>query len=518
MEFFKSPQNRIKPKNKEFHSIGKLKSKRIVLPLLQELPMGQKNHKKSLFCKAANNNFENNQLKTRSKVSLDLNDYSTPTKLLLKKSSDKTSRLGIESSYSLSKKKKKSKIDIICSIDTMTKLSYPKRYSSHKKIKSLRMVEMMKTDDSKKNRKSTQFPIVDTNSFPINEQQKFNNKIINQMAHKFKSEKKLVLDYDFKSIDYATRTRTGEEKGITKENNQDASIILKNVCDIEDYDIYGIMDGHGSNGHLVSSFVKNKIKEYFNNPKIYKFKRSEKENLDSKINNYNYSEFYEKLKKNNYEIIKNFYKITNNELYDQKFDVHFSGTTCVLVFKIGKKIICSNVGDSRAILVERNFSFDEKTNEITTKYEIIELSHDHKPNNKEEKERIEKAGGEVDQEFLNETDEKSNLPFRVWKKDCDYPGLSLSRSLGDKIAEEIGVISEPEFIEIEINRFSKYIIMGSDGVFEYLSNNDVIEISKKYLNNDNLQLACDIIIEKEVELFKQKENRVDDITINIINV
>ena len=229
-------------------------------------------------------------------------------------------------------------------------------------------------------------------------------------------------------------------------------------------------------------------------------------------------EIYEKLKYNNYELIKTFYKKTNDELNDTKFDVHFSGTTCILVFRLGKKIICSNVGDSRAILVERIFTFNEITNEIVNKYDIIEISHDHKPNISEERERIEKSGGEVDQEFLNENDEKSDLPFRVWKKGCDYPGLAVSRSLGDKIAEEIGVISEPEIIEKDINKQSKYIIMGSDGVFEYLSNNDIVDITKKYLNNDNLQRACSIVVEKATQLFKEKESRVDDITINIINI
>jgi serine/threonine protein phosphatase PrpC len=241
-------------------------------------------------------------------------------------------------------------------------------------------------------------------------------------------------------------------------------------------------------------------------------------------------EIYDKLKHNNYELIKNFYENTNKKLSDTEFDINFSGTTCIMVFKIGKKIssimefnflengICSNVGDSRAILVERKLIFEEKTNSILNKYEIIELSHDHKPNNKGEKERIEKCGGEVAQEFLNEEDEKSDLPFRVWKEGCNYPGLAISRSLGDKIAEKIGVISEPEFIEAEINKNSKYIIMGSDGVFEYLTNNDILEISNKYLNNDNLQKACKIIVEKAATLFRQKENRVDDITINIINI
>lgn len=276
------------------------------------------------------------------------------------------------------------------------------------------------------------------------------------------------------------------------------------------------MDGHGSEGHLVSDFVKNQIKEYFNNKKIYAINNKNKEFSFTKFGMS--LENFDKLKHNNYELIKNFYENTNKKLSDTEFDINFSGTTCIMVFKIGKKIICSNVGDSRAILVERKLIFEEKTNSILNKYEIIELSHDHKPNNKGEKERIEKCGGEVAQEFLNEEDEKSDLPFRVWKEGCNYPGLAISRSLGDKIAEKIGVISEPEFIEAEINKNSKYIIMGSDGVFEYLTNNDILEISNKYLNNDNLQKACKIIVEKAATLFRQKENRVDDITINIINI
>ena len=160
------------------------------------------------------------------------------------------------------------------------------------------------------------------------------------------------------------------------------------------------MDGHGSEGHLVSDFVKNQIKEYFNNKKIYAINNKNKE---FSFNKFGMSfEIYDKLKHNNYELIKNFYENTNKKLPDTEFDINFSGTTCIMVFKIGKKIICSNVGDSRAILVERKLIFEEKTNSILNKYEIIELSHDHKPNNKGEKERIEKCGGEVAQEFLNE--------------------------------------------------------------------------------------------------------------------
>ena len=514
-ENFKSPLFKSKIKNKNYHSIGKTKSKRIVLPPLHEPSTDNAKIKKSLFFKQNKETGENKIL--LKKIDSNLNEFSSSkTKKQISQNKKRNSRIGIESVYSLSHKKK-SNINQFGLDGNISDNKAPRRYSSHNKICKINKNLNSLTEISNKNNTLVKFPVIDTNTLILNERLKVNNQIMNETKHKFQSEKKLSLNFDFKGVDYATHTRTGEEEnGLSKDNNQDASIILKNVCGIECYDIYGIMDGHGANGHLVSNFVKNRVKEFFNNKNNYKLKNSNKENWSKILNICN--EIYEKLKQDHYELIKKFYKNINDELYDTKFDVHFSGTTCVLVFKIGKKLICSNVGDSRAMMVERIFTFDEKTNDIVNKYEVIELSHDHKPEKKGERERIEKLGGEVEQEYLNEEDEKSDLPFRVWKKGCDYPGIAISRSLGDKIAKEIGVTSEPEIIEIDINKNSKYIMMGSDGIFEYLKNNDIIEISKKYLNNDNLQKACCAVVEKAAKLFKQNESRVDDITINIINI
>ena len=510
-ESTKSPLFRNKLREKNHHSIGRIKSKRIVLPPLNDIPPVQTKLKKSLFSKEVTKTKGN--VFAIKKRDLQCDDSISPdkNKLALNKKK-RMSRIGIENIYSITKTNKP-QINIVPFEDEDPQQYIPKRFNSHKKFNTLKINKITKTEASKKNSSSTKFPIVETNietNLYLLKEHKNNNRT----RLKFSSEKKLSLNIDFKGSDYATQTRTGEdEKDKQKENNQDSSIILKNVCDIEDYSIYGIMDGHGANGHLVSNFVKTKVSEYFKDKKIYKFKKN-----DNTTETNICDELYEKLKHKDYDIIKKFFKKTNDELYDTKFDVHFSGTTCVLVFKIGKKIICANVGDSRAILVERKIIFDEETNDIINNYEIIELSHDHKPNNKEERERIEKFGGEVDQEYLNENDEKSDLPYRVWKKGCNYPGLAISRCLGDKIAEELGVISVPDIIDIDINKNCKYIIMGSDGVFEYLNNNEIIEVSKKYLNNDNLQKACQIIVEKAAMLFKQKEKRADDITINIISI
>ena len=57
-------------------------------------------------------------------------------------------------------------------------------------------------------------------------------------------------------------------------------------------------------------------------------------------------------------------------------------------------------------------------------------------------------------------------PQKVWKGGCNYPGLAISRSLGDFKAKECGVISSPQIVEYTLNRHSKYLIVCSSGVWE----------------------------------------------------
>ena len=386
-------------------------------------------------------------------------------------------------------------------------------FNRNKRIKNINNIQtefLPILGNNNQSNSQLKFPLIEKNLYHIKSDKKV-NKIEKKSHHKYKSDTLLDKEYNLTQKRYATYSRKGtEEDGKNKENNQDISIILNNICEIENYCIYGIMDGHGSNGHLVSNFVKEKIEAYFNNRKIYKSKKLTKavSSLDVNLSD----KIYETLINNNYEIIKNFYNRVNQELYDTKFDIHFSGTTCIIVFKIGQKIICSNVGDSRAILVKNKMSLNKKDKE----YEFIELSHDHKPENKEERERIEKLGGEVAQEYLIGKEEEPTGPFRVWCKGYDYPGIAISRSLGDKIAELIGVVSDPDILNFDLDNNCKYIIMGSDGLFDYLSNNDIMNIANPFLINNNPEKACHEIVEKAAQLFKEKEGRIDDITINII--
>ena len=163
---------------------------------------------------------------------------------------------------------------------------------------------------------------------------------------------------------------------------------------------------------------------------------------------------------------------------------NFSGTTCVIVFQCGYRIICANTGDSRAILVSKMGGH---------KSEPIPLSKDHKPNVESEKKRIYRNKGRVEQysEFGIKTG-----PFRVWLKNEMYPGLAMSRSIGELIAYSVEVIPEPEIIEYFVNTNTKYVMLASDGIWEFLSNEAVMKISNKhYENNDAISLCDDIVAE-----------------------
>jgi serine/threonine protein phosphatase PrpC len=63
---------------------------------------------------------------------------------------------------------------------------------------------------------------------------------------------------------------------------------------------------------------------------------------------------YSILKENSLEVIRNSFFLAEDQVSAAKFDVQFSGSTSVIVFVLGNKILCANAGDSRAILINES--------------------------------------------------------------------------------------------------------------------------------------------------------------------
>jgi len=278
------------------------------------------------------------------------------------------------------------------------------------------------------------------------------------------------------------------EDGFTKVN-QDSFLVLETEYNLKDFNIFCVMDGHGVNGHLVSRYVMKYINLFFKNNK--------------KMNSSNNNEdaVYYRLKKGDCHILKRLFRHAERDL-DKKsaIDANFSGTTCVMVLQIGERILCSNIGDSRAIMV--------KTGNV-----IVPLSIDQKPNDPEESKRIIQNGGEISQ--YEEDGEKSG-PYRVWKKGEVYPGIAMSRSVGDFVATTLGVIPEPKFIEEKIDSDCKFIVIASDGVWEFLENERVAEIVWPYYKNDDPDGACKELIKESTEWWNKEDIVVDDITVVVV--
>ena len=308
---------------------------------------------------------------------------------------------------------------------------------------------------------------------------------------------------------------------VDKQNNQDSYLYIDNLMNLNDCCLLGIMDGHGTNGHFVSQYIKEQAKEFFQNKENYFRNKNEEISLENIQN---------RLQSKNFSLIRKFYKKTNNELPDTKFDTHFSGSTCNLVFKLGQTIICSNTGDSRSIIIKENKNkqndnktknnnnnnnniYSKKINDIFSKYEVEELSIDHKPENKEEKERILEKGGIVSQ---SENGKLDDGPYRVWVKGENYPGISMSRSLGDEVAESVGVISDPDFIVKNINDNYKYIVSGSDGLFEFMKNEDIMDIINPFFLVGDVEGACKELGKRAAEEWNKLTEERDDITFIIL--
>jgi len=300
---------------------------------------------------------------------------------------------------------------------------------------------------------------------------------------------------------WAGKSKAGKDSNGNTKINQDAFKVYENVNDIRNFNIFILSDGHGKDGHHISHFiVENLAKKILSYPSIYSLI-----DLD---------QIYQKLKENSYQIIKNIFSEIDIYLSQQKqYDTYTSGATCVLIIQIGNNIICANLGDSRAILIYEDR--DDNNNESKILYtKVYPLSLDSKPDLPSEKKRIINCGGEV-----HRGKNRNGIyagPMRVFPKGESCSGLAMSRSLGDFKMKQYGVINEPSFVEYSLNEFSKYIVLCSDGIWDFMDNENVMKIGNKHYLNNNPNGFCEEIIGNATYWWEKEDIIIDDITALIV--
>ncbi|KAH0743937.1 hypothetical protein KY290_031930 [Solanum tuberosum] len=251
--------------------------------------------------------------------------------------------------------------------------------------------------------------------------------------------------------------------------NQDAMVVWEDFM-AEDVTFCGVFDGHGPHGHLVARKVRDALPL-----KLASFLQS----FDSKHNGStaNCCSVNKKLDvvdpdkdggmedKVDYlwrEAFLKSYKAMDKELRSHpNLDCFCSGSTAITLVKQGSNLFMGYIGDSRAIMASKD-SNDSMV--------AVQLTVDLKPDLPKEAERIKRCKGRV---FALQDEPEVQ---RVWLPFDDAPGLAMARAFGDFCLKEYGVISVPEFSHRILTDRDKFIVLASDGVWDVLSNEEVVEI------------------------------------------
>jgi len=249
---------------------------------------------------------------------------------------------------------------------------------------------------------------------------------------------------------------------------------------------FGVADGHGVVGHFVSQFVTKKLPLELE--KLLRNVHYEGDLDDDRI-----CDIFQEA------ILNVAYKLENSDI-----DVEHSGTTlcCSLIYN--NMVYTANVGDSQAMILLLN-----KRNQRN----VIDLNTLHKPDDPEEKARIEAYGGVVAK--LPDLPPEDAGPYRVWNHEMTGPGLAMSRSLGDGAAHELGVSNVPTIDVRALTRQCKYITWGSDGVFEFLSSD---EVSKIMLKHETIKGMAQAVVNAAVKRWRCYDEVVDDISCVILKL
>ena len=100
-------------------------------------------------------------------------------------------------------------------------------------------------------------------------------------------------------------------------------------------------------------------------------------------------------------------------------------------------------------------------------------------------------------------------------KEKNFLGIAISRTLGDEVGKSVGVICIPEFIEKNLTSDSAYCIVASDGIWEFLSNDDVLRHTCKFLSNkDHNEMIKNLVKASCLEWHNEGPGR-DDISVVI---
>lgn len=244
--------------------------------------------------------------------------------------------------------------------------------------------------------------------------------------------------------------------------------------------LFAVYDGHGQGGEFVSQYALHEIQRRLEKHPAFAT------NIDAAM-------------------IDTFTAVDNSLKDEPMIEPLYAGTTACVVLLRGKTLTMANVGDSRAVLARKEDDSDELL--------AINLTSDQNPDVPEEMERIHRWGGFVT------PPPAPGLSARVWlDAQCQQVGLAMSRSIGDHAASQVGVIAEPVVTSQELDPNDEFMILATDGVWEFLDSDDAVQVVAENLGRGATK-ACQALIEKAAAAWHKEEGEYrDDITAIVVRL
>ena len=290
---------------------------------------------------------------------------------------------------------------------------------------------------------------------------------------------------------YATCSQRGYYPEAADKLNQDAYATSARFRGREDEFVFAVFDGHGERGTECAMFARDRVP----------MEMATREFGD--VGGYCAA-----------------FEATNAALRKSDIDDALSGTTGIVAHIRGRELYVINVGDSRATM-----GMTQTSESGVETVETFDLSSDQTPFRKDECERVKQYGARVltldqlegfkdpnVQCWGTEQDDDGDPP-RLWASNGMYPGTAFTRSIGDAVAERIGVVATPEIEHVRLSKDTKCLVIASDGVFEFIPSSKVVKMA--LASEDPQQSAISLVVES-YKLWLQYETRTDDITVIVL--
>jgi len=266
--------------------------------------------------------------------------------------------------------------------------------------------------------------------------------------------------------------------------NQDCVILEGAHSGSYDF-MMAVMDGHGPEGHHVAAFVQERLQQV---GELL---------LDAQGGDFEAA------------LIQAYEEVHKQVAASPTIDTRLSGTTCVSVWMHGDQLRIANLGDSRAVMGRQG---------IDGLLHAVDLTQDQTPFRLDERQRVKAQGarvmtsGEIHGEasYQSPAHWTADDPPRCYLERHNLPGTAFTRSLGDTIAQTIGVIATPEVRSQTLLQQDMFLIIASDGVWEFLTSQEAVDIVAQCSTPDE---AAYKLIKASWELWHVEDVRADDISV-----